>query len=99
MERRRPKFDEFYIDQDNPDHTGWGYPGLHHAAKIGAPESQDQQGLKRVFYTIYKLHTFPFRYLQNVGAQRPPDFVRPGDLHRDEGAKANIYAFVSLLSY
>ena len=79
----------------------WTYPGLHH----GEPDFQkvahrDPEGVKRVFYTVQKLHKFPFRYLRE---EKPPKgskyIIRPGELHRNEGRKANIYRFRSWICH
>jgi len=99
MARQSPKVEVFHIDRNNPDQTGWDYPGLQYAARLGVPAYLDPQGLKRVFYKIYKLHAFPFRHLRKLGGQIPLQFARPGELHRDEGSKAHIFAFVSFLCH
>ena len=79
----------------------WTYPGLRH----GEPDfekvaHQDPQGVKTVFYTLHKLRKLPFRYLQE---EKEPDgskyIIRPGELHKREGRKANIYRFRSWIYY
>jgi len=87
------------VDRDNPDHTGWDYPGLQQAAPLGTPAINDPEGIKRVFYRTYKLHTFPFRRLKTIPILDSFSFIRPAELHRDEGPQADLYKFISLLCF
>ena len=102
MERAWP-FDihRWGIDETNPDHTGMHHPGLQQAAPRGTPEINDPYGFKRVFYTVYKLRASLFRRpkVRSIEGQRTGQYVRPAELHRDEGAQANLYKFISWLCY
>jgi hypothetical protein len=100
MDRLPLKREEFFLDENNPDHTGWRYPGLQHAIKSPfTAEINDPQGMKRVFYTMQKLHFFPCRHLRKLGREKSPSVIRPAQLHREEGPGGNIFAFVSWITF
>src|SRR5271170_3358698 len=100
MDRLPLKREDFFLDENNPDHTGWRYPGLQHAIKSHfTAEVNDLRGVKRVFYTMQKLHFFPCRHLRRLGGGNSPSVIRPAQLHRDEGPGANIFAFVSWITF
>ncbi len=77
------------------------YPGLRHGEpNFEKVAHQDPEGVKRAFYTLHKLRKLPFRYLQE---DKEPDgskyIIRPGELHKREGRKADICRFRSWIYY
>jgi hypothetical protein len=88
------------FDARNPEHTGWGYPGLNYAN----PDMylrDPRESSKRIFFRLYVLRRFPWRALKQMKKPkwyRPDDFL-PSNLHHREGREATVWRLQLLISH